>query len=194
MRVLMAYEKHGDRVFDATTDVQLAFACVKLLRERFREGWYNPGQPPTDGRKNKLCSATIAELRRERVNYEEAKQFYEDVQAVLAEPVVQRTRMTGNPLRSNVWAWRLLEGRAGYEYERVELEELPLASYTLQPPGVSAEQHFWMEQEGWSIFDVNGRQQVQAIDERGLLPDDAAAWKLAREMGLAIDAEGWLIA
>lgn len=44
--VLVAKEKHGTRYFAAATDVQLAQACCKLLRERLGYGYYDPGPPP----------------------------------------------------------------------------------------------------------------------------------------------------
>lgn len=196
-RILIAAERHGTRYFDASTDVKLAQACCKLLRERLAALYYDPGPAPTA---ETIGDAVIAGLppdvqvtanrhnmllAADRKQHAKAVSFLSLVQEVLAAPQILRS---GKQVR----AWSLLRSRTDHQYEAVELEELEMGSETIRPGYISEELHFRMEQEGWAIFDHDGRAQVMKLDELGKLTDDVQAWELAGMAGLVIDEEGYL--
>lgn len=196
-RLLIAKEKHGDRYFDASTDVQLTQACCKLLRERLAAGYYDPGSPPrdipmTDAQIEALPAAVSQSakehnrrVQQDHRRYAADQEYLQRVQEVLASTTVRYTR-------GQVLAWQLLADREDSQYESVALEETEMGSETICPDYISPELHFRMEQEGWSIFDHDGRAQVMKLDEVGKLTDDVQAWELAGIAGLVIDEEGYV--
>ena len=73
---------------------------------------------------------------------------------------------------------------------------------TMTPPCMTPRQHARAEREGWAIFvvevrrvrgTVTARYQVQKLDEVGKLGSDDDAFALAREMGIRIDEDGYVI-
>jgi hypothetical protein len=50
-----------------------------------------------------------------------------------------------------------------------------------------------MGREGWHVFDVGGWLQVQRDDAAGILDSDSLAIACARDAGLPVDNEGYLI-
>lgn len=125
-QILIAYEKHGNRYFDASTPELLAESAFKLLKERWDEGyWYVSEDPPE--REDILSEEQIAALPTESLRSAElAKRTYylaefnnwqRDEKEILAiQDCVE------NNLKDK--ALKLLQNRSDYEYENVELEFL----------------------------------------------------------------------
>lgn len=204
-RVLVVYEKHGERYFDVRTDELLTVVALKLLRERRADGYYTPGSPPTG-----VCRTpeeiaalpldiqhavrqTSAALRRQQQQYQDAVDFLALVDTVLgdfelAAACRRYKHRTGYPR-----AFELLAERSDYEYERVEIPDLAMPMLTKRPTYMTWQEYYEAERAGWAIFEVDGRDQVQRLDEADLpLASDEAAWKLAEAIGLQLDAEGYV--
>jgi len=58
---------------------------------------------------------------------------------------------------------------------------------------MSAAQYARAQREGWAVFDHNGSPYVQRLDELDKLPNDAAAIRLARRMGLDVERSGLIV-
>lgn len=68
------------------------------------------------------------------------------------------------------------------------------ATLTYKPSCLTASQHRRAELEGWSIFvHADGHDYVERIDALDILPDDTAAYRLARRMGLRVAATGRVV-
>lgn len=126
MKIIVAQEKHGDRYLNATTDEALAASCVKLLKERLEQGWYDPGNPPEA--KDVLTpeqidllpteSLRIAEANKCRSYLKELKYWERDV-----EFEKQVKQIVQSDVVDAKQAWRLLQSRNG-EYEAVNIENV----------------------------------------------------------------------
>lgn len=196
--VLVVHEHHGVRYFEATTDTQLAQACCRLLRERLEAGYYGLDCLTAEDVPCQLDDHVLAALpqcvqravkkhNRDVIGLatqlQQNSQFLADVTAVLASPIVLRSRR-------GALAWELLLSRKDAESEHVELYPLEHGSETHRPSFISEELHFRMEQEGWALFYSDGVPQVMRLDGRGILATDSQAIVLAREAGLAVTDEG----
>jgi hypothetical protein len=125
VRVLVAREEHGERIILADTDEQLAVAALKLLLERWDQGWYEDPdgyweyreEPPyTQEQVDALPERSRARYEAENQNEtwervakkrKGARQFYAYVKAVAEnrddpEVVSQRTALfTGRIARKD---------------------------------------------------------------------------------------------
>lgn len=94
MRILIAYEKYGDRYFNAATNYELAKVSIKLLKERFKNGYYHKDDEDYNTIKNIVETNDLSCFKATKYREEEPKAFY------------------------------YLSARSGYEYENIELVEL----------------------------------------------------------------------
>jgi hypothetical protein len=102
------------------------------------------------------------------------------------------------PSRAHAEAYALTDpdaGNHGVQGQTFIVTELNApATYTLKPPCFTDAQHQRAELEGWSIFEhADGDSYIERIDELDLLPSDAAAYPLARRMGLKVSGIGRVI-
>lgn len=139
MKILIANEKYGTRIFDASTPEAMDKACRMLLDERFQKGWYEPGQRSLDPLiplidvpqgpdvsvaainaikdKNSQIETRNKETNKGNRCIRESIEFYNDVIRCLAS----ERRMTK---LGNTWSYLLLQNRVDHEYETVELTDI----------------------------------------------------------------------
>lgn len=127
-QVLVFEEKHGTRYFDASTPRNLGMACLKILSERLNEGYYTvygeepekpkylPESVANDSYLKKQVEAQWGRFHRAQGQRREALGFVSSVQEVLVSLDYFK-------------AYRLIDERSGYEYERAELECCEIATY-----------------------------------------------------------------
>lgn len=152
--VLVCYEKHGERYWDATSPEALARSALAILTERWKEGyWYS--DPDDDGlgdsewaekRRAEIAKAralsreeiealptsarqAVISLRRESRQQVErdrrARDWYERAKRVVEEQDLGTVTVGRNRFAREVpEAWVLLEERSDCEYERVAVEVL----------------------------------------------------------------------
>lgn len=124
-QILVAGEKHGDRLLDATTPEALQRSALGLLRERLRDCWYSVRTPPgapeiNEGEIDKLPEFLRPEARRAWKNYEnQLEGFRED------KFFSDRVRMAIEE-NDGYAALALLQERSdtGHGYEKVTIEPL----------------------------------------------------------------------
>jgi hypothetical protein len=127
MRIIVAHEKHGERYFDATTDEAWAQVSLRVLTDRWNEGhWYRRNDTTYEVTPDELIDALPNPYIRDQVHLannqvkrmialqQQENAFCEDVERVVAAQDSSFDR--GQPV-----AWRLLQRRANYQYERLEL-------------------------------------------------------------------------
>jgi hypothetical protein len=119
--VLIAKEKHGDSVIDACDTETLGIACITLLQERKKRGYYEaygpleePKYKPSDFRDDEKI---YKEVNRHWETYQESMRRYNGMMEFLAD--------VDNAINKFLYwtAYQLLESRDG-EYERIELRNL----------------------------------------------------------------------
>ena len=132
MKIIVAKEKHSTRYLDASTDKAFAGSALKLLTERWNEGyWYPPpdeAYPRVDAPSDELAASArsdpyIAQVIEQRLRLAKSRadqrrlyeQWHQEVDRIVSE---QDTSFRGRWPR----AWIALREREGYEYEGVELE------------------------------------------------------------------------
>jgi hypothetical protein len=129
--VLIVHEKHGTRIFDASTDELLAKASIKIIAERL--ALYEPLKPqPIDVLTEEQIAALPERLqenerdrlRRSKVDlayYKEDLLFYAEAKRIVEERDLGVHAKSTLPI-----AYRILRSRwcEGHEYEEVQLEEL----------------------------------------------------------------------
>lgn len=125
-KILIVNEKHCTRYFDASTPELLNAAALKILKERWNEGyWYYLFDPPSE--EGVLSEEQIAALPTEalkqretetRQNYFREKYNWEKDQAEYK--MIKKT--VENSTLDN--AWKCLYNRRDGQYEGVEIEEL----------------------------------------------------------------------
>jgi hypothetical protein len=136
-RILTEYGKHGDFVYDASTDELLAKACLTIIKDRLDSRWYDPGTPPDEE------TVTLARMTKEelatvpgplydttkrarasakgRVNwYTEQRERQDEAVALTTSGHYVVDSDTTSPYRT-VPAYRFLADNSDGEYERVEL-------------------------------------------------------------------------
>lgn len=150
-KMIVYHGKHSTDYWDATTPELFAASALQILTENFNYGWYyKPDEPKpytaeliTAESVNALPDgpvkqAAISEHNRQRAqvdrykrdlrDYNEALSWYNEAKRVVEEKDLSSTvltnRRTGKVIREIPCAWKLLEQRSDYEYERVELETL----------------------------------------------------------------------
>jgi len=205
-RIMFAREKHGRRYFDVSTDELLTIVSLRLLRERRNDGYYDPGSPPTGIQRTPeeiaalpadlqaAAQQTNLQTRRQLRQYQQDVEFLAEVELVLVSfDLAAACRKTGKRGPSYPRAFELLTERNDAEYERVEIPDLSMPLLTSRPPYMTPREHYEAERAGWAVFDVDGRDQVQRLDEGDIpLPSDEAAWALAAASGFQLDAEGYV--
>lgn len=148
-RMIVAYEKHERRYLDASTDEAWAASSLKLLSERFNDGYcyHSPDELyDAEGEYSDLAAAELtdeqiaelpghsvrraAELARKQAQAEFAeKQKYERWYRAMQE-VVENADLSfvGKGRQQRPRAWGLLQMRSDAEYESVSLETLETAA------------------------------------------------------------------
>ena len=125
-KILIAHEKHGNRYFDASTEELRNAAALKLLTERFDEGyWYYKPNPPDDTLI--LSAEQIVQLPTEVLRNQEAaklrqykRDFAEYEKEVEDHQLIQKAVQT----KDAALAYKLLKRRIDYEYENITVEKL----------------------------------------------------------------------
>ena len=130
MKVLICHEKHFNRYFVIPDNETLHRTCVKILKERLKEGWYEPNKlsdvvdrlgmteksinsMPEGEIKKRALDMFSSYKEREKI-YQKEKLFLEKVKEVIGTPFNPAKKMS---------AFYILSGRRDYEYERVDLED-----------------------------------------------------------------------
>lgn len=132
MRLLVLYEKHFNRYFSVPTDKDLHKVCVKILKERLVEGWYDPGPKPEQMATEFISTLPQGRFRTEvlKVQAEQTARLAEWVKDQEFKEKVFRTIKI--PVKEISWkglmphkvrAYGLLESRNNAEYERVSLDK-----------------------------------------------------------------------
>jgi hypothetical protein len=124
-QLLVFEEKHGNRYFYIPDDKTLAAAALKVLTERYEEGYwyYEPGEKPKAPDFTKEQITTLPESMRPAAEkklreYEAAcRQYATEVEDY--ERIVKAVKTKDGKL-----AWKALYDRQDGEYERVKLERL----------------------------------------------------------------------
>ena len=136
-----AKEKHGDRYFLVNDDVELAKACIKLIRERVEYCWYSPPilpKEPTDPA-FKLTQEDLDALpdslredfqarhdnlvtrhARNMAEYLDEEHTWNAITQILDEDLETASARVNKYKRPI--AWTILYSRSSYEYEEVEIE------------------------------------------------------------------------
>lgn len=124
--VLVAEEKHCTRYLRAGNLQELEASALKLLKERFDEGYwyYEPKKEPTapaiskeaaeklpEGNVKKLALQEIRQYERALAENADARDFWTQLKKALDE-------------KDGKLAYKLLHARRDYEYENVEFETL----------------------------------------------------------------------
>jgi hypothetical protein len=145
VRVIVAHEKHDDRILPATTEEEWAESSLALLAERLEDGhwYYDPAEWDKDhpfvvNRKKKV--ARLMELSDEEVD-----EFPDSVAAAMKQERHRAKTEARDDERARRWlamvremveshdtsvvngvpnAWKVLYGRRNAEYEGVELKEM----------------------------------------------------------------------
>ena len=124
--IIIFKEKYGQRYFDASTEKLRNAACLKILKQRFEEFWYDYNNEEPSA-KNILTEDQIAQLPTENLKAQESRKrrdylselrqyneevsFYKKVKQAVMEDDGQS-------------AYYLLLQRDGGEYEGFDIEEL----------------------------------------------------------------------
>lgn len=150
-RIIIFKEKHGDSYFDASTDEALARACLAVLRQRNKEGWYYaPTKPEASYSKEEQAILAMTDEQIEAIpepiksetatrkaklvrrlagaerEYKLDNEWFTLLTELLALPVeeaVTRVR-TFRSGRTQPLAYALIEDRNGGEYEGFYIEDL----------------------------------------------------------------------
>lgn len=147
-RIIVCEEKHGTYYYDASTDEAWAKSALKILTDRFSEGyWYydpraekHPFSLDLRSKRDELLAITDEQIdaipseearellraKRERARAEQREdaemiEEYERIKAVV-EAQDDSFETVGRSREPK--AWRLLEARSGHEYEHIELDDL----------------------------------------------------------------------
>lgn len=123
-QALVAQEKHGTRVFDATTETALHKSALALVAERLKIGWYYEPEEPKkpeltkeqvealpEGKIRKEAKRQHRDYRQELEEHEEDVEFWQNVQTALET-------------QDGALAWKCLQHRDDHEYEQVYLTTL----------------------------------------------------------------------
>ncbi len=130
-QIIVAQEADGDRYFEATDYHSWAKNSLKLLKERFEQGYYDPPSKPPNGpvlteqeilalpehlreQESKRLSSLSAEIK----DYNEELEDYEEIKRICETEDISQGRR-GWPV-----AWLCLLKREWCEYEKVSLESL----------------------------------------------------------------------
>jgi hypothetical protein len=134
-RILVCREKHGTWYYDVSTNEQLHKTSVHILKERLEQGWYGPFydkapestlgvseeeiEAMPEGEAKKALQKLLADYKRELGRHKEEQAFLEEVdQAIKSKFNPDAKRFVRD------FAWGILEGRSGYEYEEIRLESV----------------------------------------------------------------------
>lgn len=116
-KILVVEDKDGRAYFDASSPILLAKASMRILRERFEEGWYVEHDPED--------FEAVRDTPRHREMLAENAWYARAFQLVQENDLDSKYEW-GEGCRRKVepMAWHLLKQRANYEYERVSLESV----------------------------------------------------------------------
>jgi dsDNA-binding SOS-regulon protein len=136
MRILVCHEKHYNRYFAIHDDKELHDVCVKILKERLKEKYYDPTMY-MENPKDKLgmslkdiknlpkgiirdeAEKKYQEWQKEVEEWDKMTKFKERVKTVIEKSYPGDQSPRGLKLE----AFGLLELRKHDEYERIELED-----------------------------------------------------------------------
>lgn len=125
-RIIVFKEKHGSRIFDASTDAQLHAACLKVVTERLKEGyWYDKPELPvcnigmTEEQIGKLPNGTV-----KYAALKELSEFKEELKSaengISAFSKIEKTVKEKN----GKLAYSIIVGRGAHEYEEYSIEHV----------------------------------------------------------------------
>lgn len=124
-KIIVFKEKDGRRYFDASTIEDLHAACIKVVKERYKMGWYDTGDAP------KTPCLTVKEARRllsgpiliqvisHILAYEKEKNNYDEARKLWNYARTEVVKASNGKA-----ALRILNERRGNEYEGLELVEI----------------------------------------------------------------------
>jgi len=162
--IIIFKEKHGERIFDASTYASKCNACLQIFNERYKEGyWYDkpedlgeaPTQPDiTREQANGMQDQTLkASILKRWTDYErQLKQHTEDLKSAKAAQEIYEDQ-------DAVRAYNYLKSRADYEYEGFEEESTEVAKNKIR--NLFAVRHTYKDKQGnyvrgWIAVDVAG--------------------------------------
>lgn len=124
-QIIVFKEKHGNRVFDASTNAQLHAACLKVVTERLKEGcWYiKPEFPPC---KLGMTEEQINNLPEGKVKKDAQKEwaaFQEEAKHILGEIAeFEAFKKIVEEKNGKLAYHHVICSRSSYEYEGFRLE------------------------------------------------------------------------
>ena len=125
MKILVCYEKHGYRYLDASTPEALQKSALKILQERYEDGY--GGYDPSDNipKVPELTMDAVENLPElyKTIELDKYKTYQRDKRAY------DRNLAWFNSLEKELIhpegkAWNLLKYRTDYQYENVELKNV----------------------------------------------------------------------
>ena len=125
-RLIVFAEKHGRRFFLVDTAEKLSAVALKILRGRYREGWFEEPEVPTKPAEMLLTVEQLALLSNDaRKRAEGTKREYERELGVFTrETDAHRRLRRAIDSGDGELAVRVLAGRKEYEYEGWDFEYL----------------------------------------------------------------------
>lgn len=151
-RIIVFEEKHGNRYFDASTDEQLARACVKILKERANMWYYREYDKGVDAKFSKQELETLAltdeevaalpellradveqkisRLKRKKAAYvrnkAEEDKWFNNLELIITLPEDEAAKLTETSPsgRERSVAYDLIQSRGDGEYEGYSIENL----------------------------------------------------------------------
>lgn len=151
-QLLICKEKHGNRFFYIPTEAHLHAIALKIVRQRFDEGWYGTNKEEFETNEDldalkaqvnaisnpDLRRGATAELKRKQERVAHSKESLE--QYLTAKEALDKNY--------GELAWELLSSRAEYEYEYVTLADLDPVPDLLPRPENPEHGRTWVDAEG----------------------------------------------
>lgn len=125
-QILIAEEKHGTRVFDATTEEALYASALVLLKERAtgRYSWYiEPDEPEKPDLPEDVVAALPAGKTKLKAEYD-WEEYRRNMEIYALEMGIWSDTQYAINNNNGKLAWQILRSRSDHEYEYVHLEEL----------------------------------------------------------------------
>jgi hypothetical protein len=126
MKIIIFKGKHGDRYFDASTKEAVHKACLKIFKERNREGWYghiNEAREPVEPFKfESICTIENEQLRNHATNL--WKDYQRELRDYLSIQIEQKQYKDACGDKTGMAAYRFLCSRQDGEYEQFVIENL----------------------------------------------------------------------
>ncbi len=128
--ILVFREKNGTRYFAANTKEEAGMACLKILKQRFEEGWYQPyddDDHPTQPSMTEEAIRALPSVCMKEAGLREWRKYEEEVkERSRANSFYQAVKTALEGQHGNL-AIDLIFSRDGAEYEDVKIESLEQA-------------------------------------------------------------------